>query len=133
MIAPAVARDIGDYVAHAADDPVPAPDQVGDQARPARLVACAKTGAVIALEVLTEQQVVPPGWVGAQRLCPAEARPVAGRVKTEDGDQPVGKIGRDDVKRQLLGRSRGILDWLVVDRRLITLDVDRVGMLSMPG
>ncbi|MGD0605510.1 MAG: hypothetical protein ABSA53_18150 [Streptosporangiaceae bacterium] len=51
--------DVGDG-AHLA---VAAADDVGDQAGPAGLVPGAEGGAVVAVEVLAEQQVVPPGGV----------------------------------------------------------------------
>src|SRR5215213_5816701 len=42
-------------------------DQFGDQGGPAGLVAGAKTGAAFAMEVLVEEQVVAPVWIGLKQ------------------------------------------------------------------
>ena len=67
-----------------------AQDQVGDEPRPAGLVGGAEPGAVVAVEVLVEEDVVLPGRVGLEPLDPAEARPPAVLADEEERDQPVG-------------------------------------------
>src|SRR5215469_16339557 len=47
-----VARDIGDYIANAAHESMPPPDQVGDQTRPSGLVASPEASPVVSIEVL---------------------------------------------------------------------------------
>ena len=55
--------------------PGTAADDVGDHAGPARLVGRAEAGAVVAVEVLVEDEVVLPRRVVLQPLDAAEARP----------------------------------------------------------
>jgi hypothetical protein len=52
-------------------------DETGDNAGPACLMAGADAGAVIAMEVLLEQQIVPPGRVALEVLGSAKDRPAA--------------------------------------------------------
>ena len=87
-----------------------AADHVGDQAGPAGLVRGAEPGAVVAVEVLAEDQVVPPGRVVLQPLGAAEAGPPAVRAAGEDRDQPVLQVGGDLVERQLLPGPGRVLD-----------------------
>src|ERR1700680_415669 len=78
--------DAPDDVPDGIDGSVPAADHVGDQAGPAGLVECADRGAVVAVEVLTEDQVVVPGRVVLQPLGPAEAGSPAVRAAGKDRD-----------------------------------------------
>src|SRR5690348_834329 len=55
-------------VADGGDGAAAAQDHVGDQAGPAGLVERAERGTVVAVEVLTEDQVVPPGGIGLHPL-----------------------------------------------------------------
>jgi hypothetical protein len=91
--------------AHAPDDvpdginrSVTAADHVGDKPRPAGLVEGADRGAVIAVEVLAEDQVVVPGRIVLQPLGPAEAGPPSVGAAGEDRDQPVLQVGGDLVQ-----------------------------------
>ena len=43
-------------------------DQFGDHSCPSRLVACAESGAVVPMEVLVEENVIPPMGVGLELL-----------------------------------------------------------------
>src|SRR3954451_4390245 len=61
-------------------------DGHGDEAGPAGLVARAQPGAVVAVEVLVEEQVLAPLRVGLEPLRPAEDRPPALVVSQEDPD-----------------------------------------------
>src|ERR1035438_2537336 len=60
-----------------------AADHIGDQPGPAGLVRGADRGAVVAVEVLAEDQVVLPGRIVLQQLRPAEAGPAAIRPAGE--------------------------------------------------
>ena len=71
-----------------------AADDVGDQAGPAGLVRRAQPGAVVAVEVLVEHQVVLPRRVVLQALDPAEARPPPVGADQEDRDQPLAQVVR---------------------------------------
>src|SRR5690242_3799187 len=68
---------------------VPAPDQVSDHAGPAGLVERANRRAVVAVEVLAEDQVVVPCGIVLHDLGPAETGPLAVVVLGENRDQPV--------------------------------------------
>ena len=70
-------------------------DQVRDQGRPPGLVHCAQSGAVVAVEVFEEQQVVLPRRVGLQLLNPSVdgAAPVG--TGKPDPDQPIGQVAGD--------------------------------------
>ena len=80
-----------DHVADGADRAVAAADHVGDQPGPAGLVRGAQPGAVVAVEVLVEQQVVFPGRVVLQPVDPAEAGPPPVRA---DGEQEMSRSRR---------------------------------------
>src|ERR1700720_2157508 len=82
-----------DDVADGFDVPVAAADQVGAHAGPAGLVEGADRGAVVAVEVLAEDQVVAPRGIGLQQFGPAEAGPASVLVLGEDRDHPVSQVG----------------------------------------
>src|SRR5262249_34460877 len=67
-------------------------DQGGDEGRPARLVRGAQPGAVVAVEVLIEEDEVAPEGVVLERARAAVDRPSAGGVAREDPDQAVGDL-----------------------------------------
>src|SRR6516165_3178812 len=77
-----------DDVACGFDVSVASADEVGDHAGPAGLVEGADRGAVVAVEVLAEDQVVVPGGVGLHAFGSAEAGPPSVGVVGEQGDQP---------------------------------------------
>ncbi len=87
-----------------------APDGVGDDAGPAGLVGGTQAGAVVAVEVLVEQQVVLPGRVGLEPLDAAEAGPAAVGADQEDRDQALAQVLGDLAERQLLPRPGRVLD-----------------------
>src|SRR5688572_10784549 len=58
--------------------------ELGDEARPARLVTGADAGAVVAVEVLVEQDEVAPVGIALEGLEPAVDWPAAGAVARED-------------------------------------------------
>ncbi len=80
-------------------------DQLRDEPGPAGLVAGAEPGAVVAVEVLEEQQVVLPRGIGLEPLDPAEARPPAVLADEEQRDQPVADVVGDLDQRVLAALS----------------------------
>ena len=60
----------------------------------------AQPGAVVAVEVLVEEQVVLPRGVALQPFDPAEARPPAVRSDQEKRDQTLPEVGADRRRRQ---------------------------------
>ena len=123
---------------------MPAADQVGDHAGPAGLVEGADRGAVVAVEVLAEDQVVVPGRIGLHDLGPAEAGPPAVRAAGEDRDQPVRQVGGDLVQGQLLAGPGRVLDREVVaeepvvplqdaDHQVVQREPDRAAPVGVPA
>src|ERR1039457_3225781 len=96
-----VPLDEPDYFPDGADFAVASADDVGDDPGPAGLVEGADGGAVVAVEVFAEDQVVVPGGVGLQELGAAEAGPPAVGTAGEDRDQPVLQVGGDLIQGQL--------------------------------
>src|SRR5262245_55239308 len=76
-----------------------ADDQVGDDARPAGLVRRAEAGAVVAVEVLVEEEVVLPGRVRLHALDRAEAGPAPVGAGEEDRHEPPAEVGLDLAER----------------------------------
>ena len=66
---------------------VTAPDDVGDEPRPPRLVGRAEAGPVVAVEVLMKKEVVAPPRIGLEPLYATEARPSAILVDEEKRDE----------------------------------------------
>ena len=98
------------HVAEGVNVAVAAPDGIGDDAGPAGLVRGAEAGAVVAMEVLVEHQVVLPRRVVLEPVDPAEAGPPAVGVDQEDGDQALAQVLGDVAERQLLSRPGRVLD-----------------------
>src|SRR5215469_1886635 len=96
-----VAGDLGDHVADTADLAVLSPDQACYQSRPARLVRCTETGAVVAVEILAENEIVAPGRIGLQDFRSAETWSFSVGIASEKGNEPVTQVGRDRVERQV--------------------------------
>ena len=71
-------------------------------------------GAVVAVEVLVEEQVVLPRRVVLEPLDPAEARPPAVVARHEERDQPVAEVGADLVEGELPPRAGRVLELEVV-------------------
>ena len=70
-------------------------DQLRDQAGPAGLVAGAEAGAVVAVEVLVEEQVVAPVRIVLERRLAAEHRAAALAVAREEADQALRELVGD--------------------------------------
>src|SRR5262245_38931394 len=67
-------------------------DQLGDQGRPARLVARAQPGAVVAVEILAEWDQVSPVGVRLEQWDIAQHRASAVGIEEEDPHQPPGDV-----------------------------------------
>jgi len=63
-------------------------EQFGHEPRPARLVARADAGAVVAVEVLVEEEQVAPVGIALELFSAAVDRPAAIRVAQEDTREP---------------------------------------------
>src|SRR5262249_28462322 len=74
----------------------------GDDPRPPRLMARAKPGSVVAVEVFVEQHEVPPVWVLLKLPRPSVYRPPPALVLQEDAGQPVRNLFGHFVQRQAL-------------------------------
>src|SRR5262250_3321275 len=104
--------DPAENIADGMDVAAAADDYVRDQPGPAGLVARADRGAVVAVEVLAEDQVVFPGGIGLHALGAAEAGPPAVRAAGEQRDEPVLQVGHDLVEAQPFARAGWVLDRL---------------------
>src|SRR5215469_6676648 len=101
---------------------MPAPDEIRDQASPARLVRGAKTRAVVTMEVLAEDHVVSPGRVVAEHRDVAKARPTAVWAGREDRDEPVGYVVGDLAERfGPAGPGRVLDGQLFAEKRVVPL------------
>src|SRR5215470_4740005 len=67
-------------------------DQRRHQPGPAGLVTGADAGAVVAMEIFVEQQVIPPVGIALELLGAAEHRPPPVLVAQEDAGQPIGDL-----------------------------------------
>src|SRR5690348_13687238 len=73
----------------------PLVDQRSDQGRPARLVRGAQASAIVAVEILEEQDQVAPVGVHLESLGPAVHGAAASLVAREDPDQAVSQLATD--------------------------------------
>src|SRR5436309_12854996 len=81
-------------------------EQLGDEARPARLVTGADAGAVVTVEVLVEEDQVAPVRVGGEALDAPVDRSPAPLVAQEDPCQPARQLGGHLPERHHLPRAR---------------------------
>jgi hypothetical protein len=85
-------------------------DQRRDEPRPAGLVRGAQSGAVVAVEVLVEQDEVAPVRVGLELLRAAVDRAAPVAIDEERGDQTAGQFAGNLGQRHSLPRPGGALD-----------------------
>src|SRR5205823_4438469 len=85
-------------------------EQLRDQPRPARLVIRAHTRAVVAVEVLVEEQVVAEVRIALQLLRLAERRPAAVSIAQEEGGKPPRDLRGHLRQRELPARAGGKFD-----------------------
>src|SRR6516225_4488110 len=84
-------------------------DQRRHEPGPSGLMTGADAGAIVAVKIFVEQQVIPPIGIALELLGAAELWPPAGLVAEEDPGQPVGDLP-GDVKQVLrvAGSSRAL-------------------------
>src|SRR4029453_6006158 len=97
------------HFAKAGRRPVAATDHVGHDARPAGLMGCAKTRAVVPVEILVKEQVVLPGRVVLPALDAAETGPSPVWPGQEDRDEAVPQVVADGPEGHLLAGGSWIL------------------------
>src|SRR5438876_7276154 len=85
-------------------------EELGDEAGPARLVARADAGAVVAVEVLVEQNHVAPVRVALELLRVAVDRPAAVLAAPEDPREPSGELGGHPPEGPLCASAGRALD-----------------------
>src|SRR5437879_467715 len=84
--------------------------QLGDEARPSRLVTGTNAGAVVAVEVLVEEDEVAPVRIGGEALHAAVDRAPPIRVAQEDPRESPGELRGDLPQGHHLPRPRRELD-----------------------
>src|SRR5215471_10677381 len=82
----------------------------GDDTGPAGLMAGAEAGAVVAVKVLVERQVITPVWVLLKRAGTPVDWPSAMVVPQKDADQPALDLLGDLIQIHLSARARGTFD-----------------------
>ena len=102
--------DAAQHVAQGRHVAVAAADRVGDHPGPAGLVGGAQPGAVVAVEVLVEHQVVLPGRVGLEPVDAPEAGTAAVRADQEDRNHALAQVLGDLAEGQFLPRPGRVLD-----------------------
>src|SRR5947209_10257780 len=100
-------------------------EELGDEAGPARLVARADAGAVVAVEVLVEQNHVAPVRVALELLRVAEDRPAAVLAAQEDPREAPRELGRHLPEVQLCAGAGRALDLQAVAVEVLEL-LDRL-------
>ena len=89
-------------------------NQLGDQARPAGLVARAKARAAVAMKILVEQEMVAPVWVCLQECIAAVEGPVALLIAQKEIDQPVREHIGHAIQRQILAGACRAFDQKII-------------------
>ena len=79
-----------------------------DEAGPAGLMACAEPGAVVAVEVFVEEDVVAPVGIGLELFRAAVDGSPAVWCGEPDGDEPVGEVAIARRGQLPAGAGRGI-------------------------
>src|SRR3954451_15397151 len=102
-------------------------DQIDDQGGPAGLVPRTEPGAVVAVEVLREDDQVLPVRVGLQRLVGAVDRAAPPRIRREQRDQPPGQVVRHLAEVHLVLRTGRVLHHKVLaeERRVLAERLDQ--------
>src|SRR6516225_10446188 len=89
-------------------------DKQGDNTGPTRLVTGPDAGAIVAMEVLVEQEIVPPVRISLEFSGAAKNRPAAAPVLQEDAGQAIGDLVRHLVQVHDIARTGRALDFEVV-------------------
>src|SRR6266536_919661 len=85
-------------------------DHVRDEPGPARLMRGAEPGAVVAVEVLVEDEIVFPRGIVLQTVDPPEAGPPPVWAYNEDRDEPILQVSGDHVERHPMPRADRIFE-----------------------
>ena len=96
-------------------------DELGDQSRPARLVAGPEAGSRVAVEVFEKQNIIAPVRVGLKFFARSVNWTAAAGVRGEDVDETVREFHRDFPEREHAARSRRTLDFEAVSRLIVEL------------
>src|SRR6187549_2184723 len=89
-------------------------DHVGDDPCPARLVTRSQPGAVVAVEVLVEEDVVLPGRIALELVDPAVTGPASVLADEEERDEPPAEVLADLRERSTLAGACRVLELEVV-------------------
>src|SRR5271169_7097448 len=89
-------------------------DQRRHQPGPSGLMTGADTGAVVAMEIFVEQQVIPPIGIVLEFLGTPKYRPPAGLIAQEDPGQPVRDFACDLKQIHQVARASRALNLEVV-------------------
>src|SRR5262249_13334871 len=95
--------------------------RAGRQTCPASLVASAQSGAVVTVEVLVKQDIVPPMRILLKLRGSPVDRPASASVAEEDVRQPPREFLRHFEQRQVMLRTRGTLHLKFVAIKLIQI------------
>src|SRR5262245_57058688 len=82
----------------------------GDDPGPSRLMTGTDAGAVVAVEVLVEEQEIAPVRILLELLRRSVDRPAPLRVSHEDAGEAARDLLRDPVERHASARARGAFD-----------------------
>src|SRR6266545_3268925 len=96
-------------------------EKLGDEPRPAGLVAGADAGTVVAVKVLVEGNQAAPVRVSLEDLRPAVDRPAAIRSRQEDAREPPRQLGPDLPEVHLPVGARGTRDLEIVAEETVEL------------
>src|SRR5215467_4592022 len=94
-------------------------DKADDQSRPARLVTCAQSGTVVAVEILVEQEVVLPVGVLLELLGAPVHWPRPSFTAQKDARESARQLLRNLIERQVLSRAGRTLDLEVIAVELV--------------
>src|SRR5262252_8390645 len=93
-------RDLRDFVSSWEASASPFIDQIRHQPGPAGLMGGAEAGAVVAVEIFEELQMIAPVRIGLESCRSAEDPPPAVGAAREEADHPVGELARHVTRRQ---------------------------------
>src|SRR6267142_3925499 len=96
-------------------------DELGDEPRPARLVAGADAGALIAVKILVEEEKVAPVWIDLERPDGAVHGAPAVAAAQEQADEPARQLARDVPEVEQAVRAGRALDLEVVAVEVVEL------------
>ncbi len=109
-------------------------DHPADAAGPSRLMAGAEARAVIAMEILVEEQAIPPVRVALEFLGSPVHRPPARLVAQKDADQPIGDLAGDleEVHQHTRARRAFDLEGVAVVQIVLQHGADQQGVHRHP-